>query len=351
VNPVNYTFAIVGGGLSGTLIAIHLLRQAGPDTRIVLVERRPPIGRGVAYGTDCPAHLLNVPAGRMSIYEEDPEHFLRWAREHGPDLGLPGPIAAADFLPRWLFGQYVTEALMRAVTAAPPGISLESLAGEVIDMAETPLGARLVLAGGQEFGARAVVLALGHLPGEYPIQRPLAFYRGPRYVHVPWLPGLTANIAREDEVLVVGAGLTSVDIIVQLDQLGHRGTIHALSRHGLLPQQHYYGPEDYPAFLADEPLPSTVRSLLHRLRSEVRRAGAEGINWRAVVDAIRPQSQALWLGFSPHRPPPQSTGWPMPAGYGSMAAGSRPSMTRPLPPKRCFASGAPERSNGCAWPR
>jgi len=298
VNPANTTFAIVGGGLSGALVAVHLLRLADPGTRIILIERRPPVGRGVAYGTDCFQHLLNVPAERMSAFADQPEHFLQWARERGPDFGWTGAVTGSDFLPRQLFGHYVTDTLMKAVVAAPAGVSLESVAGEAIDIAEDAGGARVLLAGGAEFHVRAVVLALGNLPGEYPIQRPLRFYRGPRYVHVPWVPGLMANIAPDDDVLVVGAGLTAVDIIVQLSQLGHRGTIHALSRRGLRPLSHYFGREEYPAFLTGEPLPPTVLALLRRLRAEIRCAGAEGIDWRAVVDAIRPQSQAIWLGWT-----------------------------------------------------
>jgi uncharacterized NAD(P)/FAD-binding protein YdhS len=298
VSSTPHTFAIVGGGLGGALVAIQLLRQAEPGMRVILIERCPPAGRGVAYGTDCAAHLLNVPADRMGLFPDDPGHFLRWAQARGPELGLTGAITAADFLPRWLFGRYVTETLHETAVATRPGVSLESVRGEAIDVEEGPADARIILADGREYRAQAVVLAIGNLPGEYPILRPLRFYRGPRYVHVPWLPGLMSNIARDDDVLVVGAGLTAIDIIVQLDQLGHRGTVHALSRRGLHPLAHYSGPEEYPAFLAGEPLPATVLSLLRRLRIELRRAAAEGINWRAVVDAIRPHSQAIWLGFS-----------------------------------------------------
>jgi uncharacterized NAD(P)/FAD-binding protein YdhS len=298
VNPVNATSAIVGGGLGGALVAIHLLKKAEAGTRLVLIERSLPAGPGVAYRTDCPVHLLNVPAERMSLFADEPDHFLRWAQARAQDLGFDQKISGAEFLPRSLFGHYVTETLAEATAAARSGVSLEVVPGEVIDLAENAGSARLVLADGREFTAHGVALTLGNLPGEYPIQRPLRFYRGPRYVHIPWLPGLLANISRDDDVLIVGAGLTAIDIIVQLDQLGHRGTVHALSRRGLRPLSHCSGREEYPAFLESEPLPRTVLAVLRRIRAEIRTAAAEGVNWRAVVDAIRPQSQAIWLGFS-----------------------------------------------------
>jgi uncharacterized NAD(P)/FAD-binding protein YdhS len=252
------------------------------------------MGRGVAYGTDCPDHLLNVPAGRMSLFPDDPDHFLRWARARAAKPEIPAAVA---FLPRPLFGRYIDETLAEAAASRPSGIFYECLCGEVIDIEETGTGSvRLTLAGQHSLDADRVVLALGQLPGEYPIKRPLPFYHRPRYVHVPWRPGFMADIAQHDDLLVVGAGLTAVDIIVQLDRLGHRGTIYALSRRGLRPLSHQPA-SPYPHFLSGEALPKTVPALLHRVRLEVRRAATEGLDWRPVIDAIRPQALAIWPGF------------------------------------------------------
>ena len=50
---------IVGGGASGTLAAARLL-QALPGGTVYLIERSDQVARGIAYGTDCDCHLLNV---------------------------------------------------------------------------------------------------------------------------------------------------------------------------------------------------------------------------------------------------------------------------------------------------
>jgi len=154
-------------------------------------------------------------------------------------------------------------------------------------------GARLILADGRTFDADRVVLALGNLPGEYPIRRSMPFFHGRRYVHVPWQPEVLDGIGKDQDVLIVGAGLTANDIIVQLDRLGHRGTVHAVSRRGLRPRPHCLGLPPHRPFLNSHALPATVRQLLHQLRAEVRNGG----DWRAVVDSIRPFSHALWRGF------------------------------------------------------
>src|SRR5258705_8031396 len=94
------TVAIIGGGFCGTMVAVHLLR-AGAGLRVLLIERTGRFGRGAAYGTSSPSHLLNVPAGRMSPFENDPEHFLRWVRSRLPGAG------GGDFVPRMIYGEYL----------------------------------------------------------------------------------------------------------------------------------------------------------------------------------------------------------------------------------------------------
>jgi uncharacterized NAD(P)/FAD-binding protein YdhS len=293
------TLAIVGGGASGTLLAVHLLRRAREGTRIVLIERRGPAGPGVAYHTDCRAHRLNVPAGGMSLFADKPGDFVDWMGRHAGFVGFPERIDPADHVARSLYGAYISDTLEAARAAAPAGVELSTISGEVVDIEENGPVRRLFLADGRSMTAQAVVLAIGNLPGEYPIRRPMPFYRGPRYVHVPWLASLLANISRSDDVLVVGAGPTAVDIIVQLDSLGHRGTIHALSRRGLRPLGQVPGLPPLRLFPEGARLPGTTREALHLVRSETRRAAAHGGDWRSVIDAIRPHTQAIWAGFPP----------------------------------------------------
>ncbi|WP_312666044.1 FAD/NAD(P)-binding protein, partial [Pantoea sp. CTOTU49201] len=58
---------IVGGGFSGTALAIHLARTSSSRLLITVVEPRASLGGGVAYSTQEPAHRINVPASRMQL--------------------------------------------------------------------------------------------------------------------------------------------------------------------------------------------------------------------------------------------------------------------------------------------
>ena len=113
--------AIVGGGFSGVALAAQLLRGGDGTLRVTLLEAGARLGRGLAYGTRDPAHLLNTRAGRMSLFAEDPAHFVRWNRAHGRN------VAPEDFVARSVYGDYVEDTLStlaasvgRAVFSAQP---------------------------------------------------------------------------------------------------------------------------------------------------------------------------------------------------------------------------------------
>ena len=63
------------------------------------------LGRGIAYGTSDPRHLLNVRARHMSAYADVPSDLLDWARRAGRD---PDPLG---FLPRMEFSAYLQDTL------------------------------------------------------------------------------------------------------------------------------------------------------------------------------------------------------------------------------------------------
>lgn len=296
--PFTRTIAIVGGGFSGTAVAIHLLRKGTAPLRVVLIERKPPVGGGVAYGTKSPDHLLNVSADQMGLWDDRPGDFARWLHEHRDREGLPDSFDEKGFLPRRLYGAYVGATLNENEAEAPEGVELERIEGEVIDLEEHTRGGGLLrLQDGREIYAEQVVLALGNLPGGYPIPRPLKIYHSSRYVHVPWRPDALGGIGNEDDVLLIGQGLTATDLMLELNRRGHRGTIHALSRRGVRPQVHQ-AVEPYPSFIDQPQLPTTSRELVRRVRAEVRAASRRGIDWRGVVDSLRPFSAAIWQGFS-----------------------------------------------------
>jgi uncharacterized NAD(P)/FAD-binding protein YdhS len=268
---------IVGGGFSGALMAINLFRFGGPRT--TLVERAPErLGRGIAYGAAHPGQLLNVRAAAMSAFPDDPDHFARWCRDRTD-------AAPADFVARETYGAYLRETLAEVRAAA--GERLTILSGEVEAIDRGAAGMALTLADGATLAADAVVLTLGNLPPHAPPGVDPDTLPAGVYVDDPWAQDPAAGLSHGDEVVLVGSGLTAIDIVLRLDAVGFDGPILALSRRGLAPRRHVDGTPPAPGWTETPDLP--LSALVRRLRSD-----AATLGWRAAVDALRPVTQRWW---------------------------------------------------------
>nr|MDQ3282863.1 hypothetical protein [Acidobacteriota bacterium] len=112
------------------------------------------------------------------------------------------------------------------------------------------------------------------------------------YVRDPWAPGAAIGLPADAPVLLIGSGLTAVDVAVAIRHEGHTGPIYALSRNGRLPQAH--APAT-PRPLAE--IPPEFASPRGALRW-VRRQIEEGAEWRPVIDSLRPHTGAIWQSWS-----------------------------------------------------
>jgi uncharacterized NAD(P)/FAD-binding protein YdhS len=250
------------------MTAVHL---AGRGLAVRLFEPGAEPGRGLAYGTSDPVHLLNVPAAKMSAFPDQPDHFRA-------ALALD----AGAFASRQDYGAYV-----RSILDDHAGIEVQRTA--VHRLEREGAGWRLHLADGRAMVASAVVLALGNEPPSVPNG-----WSGVPLIANPWsgeAREAIANLAGEEgEVLLIGTGLTMIDVVLSLEAAGFRGRSLAFSRRGLLPRAH--APSE-PAPVAWGDLPhGNVLALWRWLRSR-----SEEVGFRAAVDSLRPHSAALWEGW------------------------------------------------------
>jgi uncharacterized NAD(P)/FAD-binding protein YdhS len=274
------TVAVVGAGFSGVLTAVRLL--LAPDgPRVVLIERAPRFGRGAAYSSASPHHLLNVRAINMSAFAEQPSHFLDWLGRSG--LADQGQA----FVTRDRYGQYLQSILRRAAGDGKNRLVLEH--DEVRRLAREGEAWRLELGVGKTVKADAVVLALGNLAPPLPEAADPVLARSRRYAADPWAWDPAAAPA-DGEVLILGSGLTAIDIALSVHAARPLARMVALSRHGLLPRRHGE---------ATQPIAAEGRSPAGPpadVLGEVRAAARE--DWRGAIDALRPHVNSLWRGWS-----------------------------------------------------
>lgn len=281
--------AIIGGGFSGAAVAWHLLRLRPDLERIVIIEPRAEIGRGLAYSAGDPSHRINVPATRMSLLPDQPTHFNDWLEASGALDSDPAArmVDGRNFPARSVFGAYVAKQL---ATLGPRVVHVRA-AAEAVDAIKG--GYRIRSSDGSTVHAALVVLAVAHAPPSPPHVLASALAGHPRFVPDPWQTEALAAIRPRDRVLIVGTGLTMADIVASLDRLGHRGEIVAVSRRGLRSRGHpAVLHEPYGDFAA---APSrTVRELVRRIRATIRAAQAQSRSWHCVLDQVRLQGSTIW---------------------------------------------------------
>ncbi|GGC87500.1 FAD/NAD(P)-binding protein [Chelatococcus reniformis] len=263
---------IIGGGASGVILACHLLRRPEVDIRITLIERREQVGRGLAYSTDHPGHLLNVRAHSMSMFADDPEHFSRWLR-HG-DGPTDGGIDGFHFAQRSRYAHYLRHTLEQLAGA---GDRFRRVEGECQALVETEAGVEARLADGSRHAGTTAFLAVGY--------------------DAPVSAVSVDEVVPDDTVLIRGTGLGMVDLFIALAARRHRGPIIALSRRGQLPQVHRQSAA-LPIDAAGVPFGAEMSQTLGWVRRLVRDAREQGRDWRDVVDGLRPHSQKLWQSWS-----------------------------------------------------
>lgn len=279
--------AIIGAGFSGTLTAAHVLQSPSAERQIdlYLIDIRGSFGPGLAYSPPSERFKLNVPAGAMGAFADDPEGFYRWLRER--DIA----ISPHDFAPRVLYGRYLSD-LLEEASAQSNKHTLHRIHDEVVTIFREHAtdSWRLTLKSGRTIEAHACILAMGNLMRTSTSARePASHFRQ------PFEPKSYEDISSHENIFILGSSLTAVDVIMECEARGFRGTYTVLSRHGRFPLP-------YAELSAGEPasLPSrwdtrgSVRELVSTIRAESRRLGSS----QPVFEAMRPNIQSMWGHFS-----------------------------------------------------
>jgi uncharacterized NAD(P)/FAD-binding protein YdhS len=289
-SPLRPVITVVGGGFAGTALVLQLRRQpALAQAEIHLIEPRETPGPGLAYTARRPEYLLNVRPGNLSLYPTEPNHFAEWlSRQPEGAAGLPA------FASRAAYGRYLQEEL-----------AAELANGTVHWHQTTAVAASLLsnsrrtvqLANGQEINSDCVVLALGNFPTPPPTGPDTLYLQHPGYHADPWATGNLRRIGPDESVLLIGSGLTAVDVLLALRQDGHRAPVDVVARHGRWPTAHSAIVEKYPNFYADLVGETTILGVVAIFKRHLRLAAAQGVGWRAVLDALRPDLGRIWAAW------------------------------------------------------
>lgn len=286
--------AIIGFGFSGLMVVANLVREATAPLAIYIIDDASE-GFGVAYGTNNTDHLLNVRASNMSAYAIAPLHLVEWlAGDEGTaaatSLGLHRSYGAEDFVPRALYALYLQH-IWRSTQeiAAHKKIDIKVVPSRAVAL-QTGDDVAVLTARGDAIAADKVLLAVGHEPT--PI---LTHIESSQLVQHPWDAEALADAATwQAPVLLMGTGLTAIDMVFSLRNAGYAGEIVMSSRRGWLPKVHAAALPEMTITPEEIAAHKTLQQMLRLLRTKMRESG----DWRAVVDALRPYTQTVWQRFT-----------------------------------------------------
>ena len=292
----NFSVVIIGGGFCGVMTFVNLLEKLNRKASITIINKSYPLARGVAYKTYSDRHLLNVEARNMSAFHDQPDHFLDWCYLQ-KDININKEELPFSYLPRNIYGRYLDEILNAKFKEIPTSISLHVIEDEVTDIEGNIKNLIIKTSKGNQIHADKVVLATGNCEPSPPINADNPFLKSNNYFSNPWNEKAVQGLQENETVLIVGSGLTMVDVILGLKEKKFNGKIISLSPHGYqilphrkLPPQRYILDELSP--------PYDLENLFRLFYKHIRDARKRGLPGETVVDAIRARTQEIWQHLS-----------------------------------------------------
>lgn len=286
--------AIVGGGYSGAVLALHLARRASPGSRFAIIEPRAELGSGLAYETRAEEHRINVPAERMGVGIQHADRFDTWLKAHHAEL-IGDAASENTYVARHWFGSFVRDRLAEAF--AQSGSTLRHIRATAASAQALDSGTELTLSDKRLLRARNIVIAVSHGLPALPHGVSTSLLADAHFIENPWNIQQLKDIPADGSVLIIGTGLTMADVTASLLTRGHRGHITAVSRHGLLSRR--AGPVAAPPDLDFSKWPPcSLTGFVKRLRAEIASAETAGFSWRGIFTALRQQSAHVWTSLS-----------------------------------------------------
>lgn len=287
---------IIGGGLSGALTALSLGSGRDERLQIMIIEKNDAqLFKGLAYSSDLNHQPLNVPASGMSLLIDEPDHFLKWLNQNTHITGLSaGEITPDTFISRKVFGAYLSETISVALKASHHEIAL--IQDEAVAVQKEQNNYTLKLASGKLIEANKIIIATGNQDTDFPYSVDPILKENGNLISNPWAKHIIESIDAKAPILIIGAGLTMVDLLINLRQNNHTGKITIVSRRGFLPLPHKMG--QHWQLKTKQPEKINLKNILQFVHHEVELAKAANIGWQSVIDAIRPYLPQWWRGLT-----------------------------------------------------
>ncbi len=302
--------AIIGGGFTGTAVAIRLCDSVRTQLSITIIEPREELGGGLAYCGNDPDHRVNGTHELLVLFPDDIGHFARWYEAAGAAARDPEARAESGvrYVRRSDVRRYMNETLQETLDANAYGSSVHHVRDRATGARRVNHAVQIELASGCTIEPDLTILAFGGQRPSPPGTVTAEAQNHGGYVGDPFEAEAVSEISPDNAVLLVGTGLTAADVVATLSRQGHRGSITAISRRGLLPQPQGEVPDvaelmqrlarPVPRFIERHGEGLTLRAAVRALRRDMAAAVAEGRDLKAPFDEVRDAAGWLWPSFT-----------------------------------------------------
>jgi uncharacterized NAD(P)/FAD-binding protein YdhS len=294
--PLNV--AIIGGGFCGILTAINLLQDAEEYLHIHIVNSEKKIACGVAYDPHTSNLLLNVPNGNMGAFPDKPGHFLQWLTETNNIPHHEREQLAGEFSTRKIYGQYLSQLWRDELDKQGYNKRIWVYNDKAVNIIEKDDELQIITTKYPEITADIVILATGNDQPNFAAGLDLSLKTNPCYFGDPWKNHCIENVNPEDDILVIGNGLTMVDTVLGLVENGCKQTIHTISPHGYRLKPWRDAKEPYVSEEGILDNTSDLTELVSIINKHRKLADKHGQSIYPVIDSLRPKIQNLWQSFT-----------------------------------------------------
>jgi len=284
---------IIGGGFSGTLLVRHLLEQSNDKVTISIYNSNQDFARGTAYNPKSSKLLLNVVAGRMSAFPDNPNHFVEWCLKNGIGTENAQDLLAGSFLPRSIYGNYLNDIWKETQEIAKKnGHNLNLIPNKANRINKEGSSFQIQSKSGIETVDYLILATGNELPGNPQIKN-VDFFNSNLYQQNPWRIDFS-RINKEEPILILGNGLTMVDTVMELRENGFHQKIVSVSPNGfnILPHRNFSFQYNGP--IKDLKEDKSLLELLSLFKSELKKLNKFGISAEPLIDALRPNTQRIW---------------------------------------------------------
>lgn len=290
---------IIGGGFSGLMTAVQIIQKSKQALEIVLIEKEPSLGRGAAYNPYSEKHMLNVSTKKMSAYPDQPDHFLNWVMQQHAFVDKDKTLIAQAFLPRKLYGDYLSEIWSEAQQEAKEkDILISFFHASVIEINSKGDSVCLSLQNHEKLTVDQCVIATGNHSPRNPKIENRDFYQSKKYFQNPWKLASVAHVKDDLPVLIIGNGLTMVDTVFGLLEQGFKGTIYSISPNGFNILPHRHGGLQYTKLVEELREDMNLYELVKLVNKHIKTVREYGISAEPVINSLRPYTQKIWQSFS-----------------------------------------------------